>query len=341
VAKRSKLVTALDDAAHEPALRAVASALAAGGTLAAGKLVRGRVAERARRRRRRYRLEPGESPKRGLGRVARGQLDLTIDLLQGRDGGPRGEAVHEARKALKRLRALLRVSRDFLSDQRYRDENVILRNVGRELSGARDGQVLLDTLDDLAQRFADEVPNGAWSRLRAAVSAEAQVEANHDSHAGAAGDLSDMRAWVATWPLPQKDGPKSLAGGLERLYRRGRRALRAASAEPSTQNLHELRKRTKDLWHAAQLLRPASPKQMKKLGRRAHRLADLLGDDHDLAVLLDRARVQPELLEPGELELLAALVGRRRERLQREALARAERLYRRKPRKLKHLLALV
>jgi CHAD domain-containing protein len=341
VAKRSKLVSALDDAAHEPALRAVASAVAAGGALAAGKVVRDRIAERGQRRRRRFRLQPGESPKRGLGRIASGQLELTIGLLTSGNGAPSPEAVHEARKALKRLRALLRVSRDFLGDERYRRENVILRDAGRSLSGARDTQVLLDTLDDLAERFPGEVPDGAWSRLRDAMSAEAQsAEADHDSDGGAAGALADARARVATWPLPDRGGPGSLASGLRRIYRRGRRALRAAAAQPSTENLHELRKRAKDLWYAAQLLRPASPKRMRTLGLRAHRLSDLLGDDHDLAVLLDRARAQPELLDPGELELLARVIERRRELLQREALARAARLYRRKPRKLIRRLAL-
>jgi hypothetical protein len=59
----------------------------------------------------------------------------------------------------------------------------------------------------------------------------------------------------------------------------------------------------------------------------------VLGDDHDLSVLLERAHAQPALFGPGELELLEGLVERRRKLLQRAALARAARLYRRKPRK--------
>jgi hypothetical protein len=78
---------------------------------------------------------------------------------------------------------------------------------------------------------------------------------------------------------------------------------------------------------------------MKKLARRAHRLSDLLGDDHDLAVLLDRARAQPELLDDSELAALSTLVQRRQDRLRREALALGARLYRRKPRKLASVVA--
>ena len=84
----------------------------------------------------------------------------------------------------------------------------------------------------------------------------------------------------------------------------------------------------------------ASPKRLKRIGREAHKLSDLLGDDHDLAVLLDRAHSQPELFTPGELELLVALAERRSDVLRRKALRRAKRLYRRKPRKLLRKIAL-
>jgi CHAD domain-containing protein len=123
------------------------------------------------------------------------------------------------------------------------------------------------------------------------------------------------------------------------MYRRGRRAQRTAADEASTEAMHELRKRAKDLWHAAQVLRPAAPKPMKKLARRAHDLSNVAGEDHDLAVLLDGARERAHTLQPGELALLDALTARRREALQQDALARGRRVYGRKPRKLARRIA--
>jgi CHAD domain-containing protein len=345
MAKRSKLLSTLDEAAHDPTVRAFAAsaAVAAGGALAAGKAARNRVAERRRRAdSRRYRLAREDTPLAGVTRVARGQLDLATELLSedGREGSP--EAVHDARKALKRLRTLLRIARHFLGDERYRHENVVLRDAGRALSDERDAQVLHDSLDALATGFADEVPAGTWSRFGATLATEAQAAAGSDgsSHQETAAALSEARLRAATWPVPGEGGAESLGPGLERIYRRGRRALRAANRKPTTENLHELRKRAKDLWYGARLLRPVSPKRIKQLAGRAHRLADLLGDDHDLAVLLDRARSRPELFEPGELELLTALIKRRRRVLQRRALRCAARVYRRKPRKLLRTLSL-
>jgi CHAD domain-containing protein len=327
---------ALEETAHDPKRRALAaSALAAGGAMATGKLVRDRVVERGRRERaRRYRLESGESLRDGIGRVARGQLDVAIGLLEESDGRDRGEAIHEARKALKRLRALLRVSRGFLGDDRYHRENAAFRDAGRALSGSRDAKVLLETLDELTKRHADELTAPPWPRLRQALKSSAEEPPDGVATASVVSRLSDARARVATWPLPQDGGPQKLVGGVARIYRRGKHALRAAEDDPSTENLHELRKRVKDLWYAAQLLRPTAPKRMRKLARRAHRVSDLLGEDHDLAVLLARAESQPRLLSPPELETLRALVGRRRELLQRDGLAEAATLYKRKPRRL-------
>jgi CHAD domain-containing protein len=318
-----------------PAL--AAGVVASGGVLAAGKLVHDRGAERAQRRRTRYRLRPDEGASDGVRRVARGQLELASNRL--RDSGRKdmGEAIHEARKSLKRLRAVVRLARDPLGDDTYRQENRTFRDAGRELSDVRDAQVIRETLDELTERYCDELPEGAFTGLREALDAEAQaaherVGADTAATDELVGTLDAAHTRVATWPLPEDGDGRILVPGFRRLYRRGRRALRAAGEDPSTENLHELRKRAKDLWHAAQVLRPADPKRLKRLGRRAHALSDRLGDDHDLAVLLDAARERAVALGPGELALLRALVDRRRARLRRDALARARRVYARTPR---------
>jgi CHAD domain-containing protein len=342
---RSRNVVA--EVAQDPKVRtAVASAaVAAGGAVAAGKLVRDRIAERSRSRRlRTYRLQPGESAAVGVRRIARGQIELAIELLEGTDRGELDEAIHASRKAFKRLRALVRVARDGLGDETYHRENEAFRDAGRALSSVRDARVMVDTLEQLIIRYGDEIPDGGFGGLHDALSAEARAAherlANDSSTVrDVLGTLRAARARVESWPLPEDEDLGLLAPGFERIYRRGRRAQRAADGGGGTEALHELRKRAKDLWHAAQLLRMAAPKSMKKLARRAHRVSDLAGEDHDLAVLLDGARARAHTLQPGELELLDVLVARRRNALQREALTRGQRVYRRKPRKLARRIA--
>ncbi len=136
---------------------------------------------------------------------------------------------------------------------------------------------------------------------------------------------------TASWPIDRND-LDVLAPGLRRIYRRGRKALGAIDEQPGDEAMHELRKRAKDLWYASQILEPADPKKTKKMAKRAHKLSDLIGEEHDLAVLQQTAERHSEHLGEAERGVLRELIERRRAELQRRARARAERLYRRKPR---------
>jgi hypothetical protein len=128
-------------------------------------------------------------------------------------------------------------------------------------------------------------------------------------------------------PMP----PVPLTPGLKGIYRQGRRALAQARKKPGDERWHELRERTKDLWHAAQLLEASRPKRTRKLVKRARRLSRLLGEDHDLAVLEQRLPQPSDQLAKGELKLIRRLIKRRRRKLQRQAEVLARSLYRRKP----------
>ena len=52
-----------------------------------------------------YRLEPGEPLPGGIARIARGRIDHAVDELRGNTGSTPEQAVHEARKDMKKLRA--------------------------------------------------------------------------------------------------------------------------------------------------------------------------------------------------------------------------------------------
>jgi CHAD domain-containing protein len=287
---------------------------------------------------RRFRLGDGERVPDGVRRIARGQLDMSIERLNGDTNENLGTAVHETRKSLKRLRATVRLARDELGDEVYRRDNVAFRDAGGRLGGARDSQVLLETLDALTDRYPDAAPPERFARFKRTLAGQ-HGAAQRRLHEGAAivevlGELRRARARVGDWRL-EPEGLDALAPGFKRIYRRGRRAYRTARQEPSTENLHELRKRAKYLWYAAQIVRAAAPKKMKRFARRAHELSNLIGEDHDLALLAQRANERRDRFAnetaAGEL---AALVERRRAELQREAMVLGRRVFRKKPRKV-------
>jgi CHAD domain-containing protein len=280
-------------------------------------------------------LGPDEPVGEGLRRIACEQIALAQRQLAAPRPDEIGVAVHESRKAFKRVRAVVRLARDELGDEIYRLENRSFRDAGRRISGVRDATVLVETLD--------LVGDGAFGGLRTKLVEELDLEHERLRSSSAFAEvleaLAAAEARVGVWPLPEDGGHDVLAPGFARIYRRGRRALRAARDEPGDESLHELRKRAKDLWHAAQIARPAAPNKLKRLARRAHDLSDLTGEDHDLAVLAALARQRTGVMEPGEPALLEAVIERRRARLQRDALECASDVYARKPRKLAGVVA--
>jgi CHAD domain-containing protein len=288
---------------------------------------------------RKYRLRRSETVADGIRRAVRGRLADSSDALAGpHDRDELGAAVHATRKSIKRVRAALRLSRDALGTATYEYENATFRAIAQRLSGARDGEVLIDTLEELERRIGDDLGAAATQRLhdRLAddhVRAVAALGGDGDLAVTARRPLDEARARAGRWTLRPGDFG-AVEPGLKRIYRQGRKRLRAARAEPTPEHLHDLRKRAKDLWHASELLRAAHPKRMKRLGRDAHALADLLGDHHDLSVLREYAEANPQLFsDMAARETVLDALDERRETLQRRALKLGRKLYKRRPKR--------
>ena len=152
---------------------AATAAVAAAVALARAERER-RAASVRRARDRSFALLAGERMGEGLRRMALAQLDVAIEALEGRDARMSAEKrVHEARKALKRLRALLRLVRDELGERAYARESELVRSTAKRLAQARDAEVLLSTLDDLIKRHAKKLAGRRGvQRLRARLQTE-------------------------------------------------------------------------------------------------------------------------------------------------------------------------
>jgi CHAD domain-containing protein len=282
-----------------------------------------------------FRLKADESVNKGVRRLARKQLDKAREALDRRGEAP-GEAVHDARKCFKRLRALARLVRDEIGEGEYRRDNALFRDAGRPLSEVRDAHALLQAADDLAERSGDQAPPEAWATLHGElqrrerqVSGEALQSETVETILDA---LDEALRRVKKWQIGR--GFSALAPGLKQSCRRARTAFDAARAEPTTENLHEWRKRVKDLWHHLQIVQSISPDVLDDLTERVHHLGDLLGDDHDLAVLggsLDEGAISAG-------EGVRASIARRRAELQQEALRLGEELHRDRPKEFVELL---
>jgi CHAD domain-containing protein len=208
-----------------------------------------------------------------LRRVAATELGAALAHAPGAAG-----AVHDSRKRVKKLRAVLRLVRAGLPAAAA--ESRALGDAAGRLSAVRDAEVMVAVHDRLAPDLAD----GPLRAYLAARLAAAQADPAQPARAAAFRDvLEAVRARSADWRVRGEDA-EVLRAGLARARRRGLHAMSAARDDREGEPMHDWRKRIKDVWYHARLLSPVWPAVMAPLADAAGDLGEALGDHHDLLV---------------------------------------------------------
>lgn len=330
-----------------------------------------------------FQLAPEKSFAENITQLGGNRLDHAIEKLAGllRDKPSSRshhtlphltKTIHGARKDLKHARALLRLARHGMNPHAFKHENICLRDAGRVLSATRDAQVLVEVFDRLdlsahagegSGSLATKTPGRVRQRLTAEASATGRADRLLPAVKQAVSILEGVRTRLPSWGI-EEGGWRPLSGGLEAVYRDGRRCM-AAVAHDAT-NIggagnaivwHEWRKHAKHLSYQTRLLRPLWPRVIKEVAGELDKLADLLGDDHDLTILHDRFSSQVPggigtavqeadgsnsnggdenssgfwIEDPVEFTVLSGLITTRRATIQRQALEIGHRIYQEKP----------
>lgn len=244
------------------------------------------------------------------------------------------ELVHEARKAIKRMRALARLLRRELGESEFGRVNNSLRAAGARLAGARDAEVRLATLHALSARHPKALTPERVRPLDERLESERGEAIDPSERDAVLTDIATMRRQLARWNLVERDF-HALAPGLQRIYREGRRRRRRVmrGGARNAQDLHDWRKRVKSLYYALELLGGTKSKSARRAKRHANRLGDVLGEEHDLWMLRTYIKQHPDTLgdDDATRDALLRSIERRRARLRERALELGARLYKRKP----------
>lgn len=247
-----------------------------------------------------YAFERNETVPAGIARIMDEQLVRARTHLE-------QSQVHDARKRFKETRALLRMIRKPLGD-RFAIENARFRDAGRALAESRDAEAVIEALEKL------ELHTSVKTRIRN------QLQTAQQQHpplapilANVIDQLADAQQQLPLWPAID-DSFDALADGLQRTYRFGRRAWKDAH---TPDELHEWRKRVKEHWYHAQLLRELWPPMMKAYANVMQDLSHALGDHHDLHVLRELVKA-PSVI---------AAIDEKQRQLEAEARAIGARVY--------------
>jgi CHAD domain-containing protein len=245
------------------------------------------------------------------------------------------EAVHEVRKEIKQLRALLRVVRAAMNESDYRRYSKRLREAARLLAAARDARVRVSALAGLTSHFKPALAPRPFRRIRSILAADCRKEQAEMSRSQAARDvgriLKSLFGKVASLRL-ERSGWSALGPGVQRSFRAGRQGYQLARKAGSPDVFHEWRKRVKDLYYQVGLLRPIWPEQMAAAEAELRRLGQWLGDDHDLVLLAGPSALERlKKKAADEADALGTLVGQRHKQLRARALALGAKFYNEKP----------
>ncbi|MEL1263166.1 CHAD domain-containing protein [Pseudoxanthomonas putridarboris] len=224
--------------------------------------------------------------------VAEDAAVLTASLARA-PSDPRG--VHEARKAVRRLRSVLALARDPLGEPaRALDRQ--LRGIAKGLSALRDGQVVQETAASIARESQDSEDAANW---RLIVDALAQRQARllastlEKDPGFARRQTQAHRHAERLGQLPwQNVHAADLRRALEKSARRQQRAQHAALASGQADDLHDWRRKSRRLrmqLNAMKKLRlralPHGTQALPGSAKHITQLVDQLGALQDLELL--------------------------------------------------------
>ena len=271
-------------------------------------------------------LKPGKPIRRELKRIARTRLRRVSKRLRHDHSD---EAVHEGRKSIKKVEAILGLL-DQIGFTAPRKDARRLRSARRALSTLRDADVMIETFDHLRSRFPGGIPEHTSAMIRAhllrAKSMVADRARRERSIVRAAKQLRQTRRSAKRWSLPVIE-PSELPAIIKKSFRASRKAMKRARTRRGASNFHRWRKRVKALWYQLRLTEGLVSGMTAEIAEFKQLETDL-GEEHNLVVLCGRLAADPGLLNiKSEINEIRAMVAALQDEFRRSALVLGTRLH--------------
>ena len=280
-----------------------------------------------------FRIDPNKPFDDEIRRAGLELIEEAIISLRDQPSG-RHEAVHDARKRFKRLRALYRLVARAAPDF-SKEENARFRDIARSLAFAREATALVETVEYL-ETFAASTTQGKALRSIATVLRKRRDHAiEHEAGldeaiAAAIAGCEEARKRLKAVSLPDelKVVTRLVKTGWAKQRKRARKALADCHEQADVEHFHELRKAGQAYWMHLGLLRRLWPSAMRAKRADTKRLVDILGHEHDLSVLAAFADREPERFGNGErLALLLDAIIQRQQALRGDGLELANEVF--------------
>ncbi len=282
-----------------------------------------------------YELKPRKPADAELSRIVTKEFQKAREELDGGTPIPNtDEAVHEARKSVKKIRAVLRLLQADLG-KNYHIQNQRLRDIAHQLSVLRDAEAMAEIFNALRAHYPRIVTSSISTMVRRGFLRRKRAttaRVHPDRVLPRAARALSQSANATTRQIRRVAGRAAISAGVLRGYRRARKAMADAHAQPNDAQFHVWRRRVKDHAYHVRLLEGLSARALTR-ARRLKRLETWLGDDHNLALM--RATILEAPPRFGDARATAVVLGcvaKYQAMLRRRALKLGDRLFTTRPR---------
>jgi hypothetical protein len=213
------------------------------------------------------------------------EVRAAISDFDSGDGRPK--AVHRCRVRLKRARALARVGRSGAPGLSavFEDSAQALMAC---LSHERDLTALSETALDLSNRSSKRAA-AALDSIANVIDAERGLVKKIDPETVRTA-LKDLLALAQVWPEPSE---RQITRGAKHIIRRARKSFKRSVGAADPVLRHDWRKREKARFYASILLHGSFPAKRRR--KRGERLGNVLGQERDILLLLERVSANPAI----------------------------------------------
>ncbi len=229
---------------------------------------------------------------------------------------------HEIRKALKRIRAILRIVRWDIGEELFQSENMRFRELARQLSDLRDYHVIISFLALVFEAKELQIPESNFISLVEHLNQKKETELKRLNDNQTLETIKEQMA-MATEDLKDYPfaflGPHTIRQGVTNTYNQCLNKITESQRKLDDRPLHELRKRVKYLLNQMTLIQEVWPDFFKHYSTSLKRASDLLGDDHNIAETITLINQLPvSIISSSDKEALSQTFRSEREQIHRE-----------------------
>ena len=257
--------------------------------------------------------------------IARLHLDAALVQLAGNNVSP--EPVHEARTAIKKVRAVIQLASPALGSVRRKLVSELLHDAMMRLGPLRDAEVQVQTLDLLME--TEGLMPEDFSSVRAGLADIAKQRRVNDIRQipRVRESLGESLRSVNKWLLDPLQG-KDVRRRIRRSYRRGRSLLDLCQVNDDPETFHSFRKSVKQLWYSIRITSQFWPELGADLIHELGLIGELAGKERDFTLLSMTLRQGPA---NKAAQHLIAMLNEELPKLRRATLTAALSLYEQKP----------